>query len=391
MPVKAKLDTAEEALREREITFSALARVAPVGIMRFDADGQCNYVNDRWTEITGLTIDEAIGEGWTNAIHPADRTAVTERWTRPCETEQLSRNEYRVRRPDGKIRWVLAEGTALRGYSREPLGFIRTVTDITRHRELEAELLASREEFEQRVKERTADLKGEMIERQKLEKQVLEIKDNEQRRFSRDLHDGLGQYLTGALFHALALERDLGAEKSRSAPTASKIAELVNQAINQAHDLARGIDPVPLRPDGLIEALRKLVDDLCNAHPAKCSFECKDLISIENYVVASHLYRIAQEAITNATKHSSASQVIVRLRKTSNDSVLEILDDGIGFPVSSQPGRGRGLNIIKHRARLINATLTVETSPGRGTTVRCVFRSAEQLDSAPDEEEDHQG
>ena len=235
MPVKAKLDTAEEALREREITFSALARVAPVGIMRFDADGQCNYVNDRWTEITGLTIDEAIGDGWTNAIHPADRTAVTERWTRPCETEQLSRNEYRVRRPDGKIRWVLAEGTALRGYSREPLGFIRTVTDITRHRELEAELLASREEFEQRVKERTADLKGEMIERQKLEKQVLEIKDNEQRRFSRDLHDGLGQSLTGALFHALALDRYPGPEYSRSAPTPTKLVELVHQATHQAH------------------------------------------------------------------------------------------------------------------------------------------------------------
>lgn len=381
MATDHRLHRAEEALREREITFSALAKVAPVGIMRFDADGRCNYVNDRWSAITGLTIDEAIGRGWKNAIHPADRAAVVERWKGMRVSNEFFREEYRIVRTDGTIRWVLAEGAALRSYSREPLGFIRTVTDITRHRELEEELTAARDKLEQRVRERTADLEAEMIERQKLEKQVLECRDNEQRRFSQDLHDGLGQCLTGVLFHVLALERDLTSDHSDLASAASKIAELVNQSINQAHDLARGIDPVPLRPDGLMCALDELVRALCDASPTKCSFQCEEPILLEDNAVATHLYRIAQEAISNAIKHSKASQVTVRLEKLSKSSALVITDDGIGISERRDFRRGRGLNIIKHRARLIDAALDVKTTPSGGATVRCEFSSVKSRPS----------
>ncbi len=120
------------------------------------------------------------------------------------DSDEFSQEEYRIVRADGTTRWVLGEGAALRSYAREQLGFIRALIDITRHRELEAELEAARESLERRVKERTADLEQQMQEREKLEKEVLETKDNEQRRFSQDLHDGLGQCLTGLLFHALS-------------------------------------------------------------------------------------------------------------------------------------------------------------------------------------------
>ena len=117
--------------------------------MRFDERGLCNYVNDRWTAITGLTIDEAIGNGWQRAVHPEDRAAVLTVGKECATRMNFSREEYRVVRPDSTIRWVLAEGAALRSYSRELLGFIRAVTDISRHRELEAGLTA-------RAKTRTA-------------------------------------------------------------------------------------------------------------------------------------------------------------------------------------------------------------------------------------------
>jgi PAS domain S-box-containing protein len=373
--MESKLRRLENALREREITFSALAKVAPVGIMRFDARGRCNYVNDRWSAITGLTIDEAIGEGWQIVIHPADRAAVMARWTQMRDSEEFSRDEYRVVRSDGGIKWVLAEGAALRSYSRKPLGFIRAVTDITRHRELEEELTAARERLEQRVKERTADLEAEMIERKKLEKEVLECRDSEQRRFSQDLHDGLGQCLTGVLFHILALERALISDQSDFSPSASKIAELVNQSINQAYDLARGIDPVPLRPDGLMCALEELVRGLCNANSTKCVFQCEEPVLLEDSAVATHLYRIAQEAMSNAIKYSKASQITVRLEKLSELSALIITDDGIGISDCRNLRRGRGLNILRHRARLIDARLDVLTSPSGGATVRCIFNS----------------
>ncbi len=368
----------EGALQDREITFAVLAAIAPVGIMRFDAQGRCNYVNQRWSTITCLTIDEAIGQGWQRAIHPDDLAAVKERWALTCEGENGLREEYRICRPTGEVRWVLAEGAALRNYSGSPLGFIRTVTDITKHRELEAELLAARDQLEQRVQERTNDLQTEMLERQKLEKEMLKTKDHEQKRFSHDLHDGLGQCLTGMLFHALALERDLKGEQSQSSLIAAKLAEMANLAINQAHDLARGVDPVSLRPDGLMSALEGLVRSACRSHPMNCSFECEELVLVENHSVANHLYRIAQEAVTNALKHSQASEITVRLERDSTAAALIVADNGIGLPRSARHCRGRGLDIIKHRARLIDATLETKGTPARGTTVRCVFQPDHQ-------------
>jgi PAS domain S-box-containing protein len=361
----------EQALHEREITTAALAQIAPVGIMRFDPYGRCNYVNTRWTEMTGRTIDEAIGHGWLDAVHVEDRAAVHERWKRMVKSRQLFREEYRLCNTDGSIRWVFAEGVCLRSYSGETLGFIRAVTDITRHRQLEAELSAAREQLEERVRERTADLQTEIAHRQRLEKQVLEIKEAEQRRFSNDLHDGLGQSLTGILFQVLALERTLEAEQHAMTSRAAKIAELVNQAIGEAHDLVRGITPVPLRPDGLMSALHDLVAELCTSELVACRFECEEPVYIEDNAAATHLYRIAQEAVTNALKHAGASQVTIRLERPGSQGLLSVSDDGRGF--SDNHSQGRGLNIMKHRARLAEATFHLRPNEPRGTVIECYF------------------
>lgn len=363
----------EEALHEREITFAALAKVAPVGIMRFDANGRCNYANDRWSELAGISIDHAIGEGWTKALHPEDRAAVMYRWAQMRSGDAAFREEYRLCRPDGTVTWVFAEGARLRSYSGEELGFIRAITDITRHRQLEAELTTAREELEERVRERTAALQTEMAERQKLEKQVLELKDSEQTRFSQDLHDGLGQYLTGILFRTVALYRSLESEQSPQTDSASKISELVEEAINQAHRLARGIAPVPLRPDGLVSALEELVKTMCQPEMANCTFECEEPVYLDDNTIATHVYRIAQEAITNAMKHSKASSVVLRVQRLTNACELSVRDDGDGFPASASAAQGRGLNIMKHRARLINGDIQVQPARPRGTAVICRF------------------
>jgi PAS domain S-box-containing protein len=359
----------EAALHEREISFTALARIAPVGIMRFDASGRCNYVNDRWTAITGLTIDEAIGDGWQRAVHPEDRAAVCERWRQLRDADELFLEEYRVCRPDGAIRWVLAEGVGLRAYSGESLGFIRALTDITTHRQLEADLKNIRAELEERVRARTADLEAEMRERARLEKEVLETKEHEQRRFSHDLHDGLGQSLTGILFHALALQRDLESETSPHTAQASKIASLVNDAINQAHNIARGIQPVPARPDGLVHALEELVQQLCRGGMADCIFRCQHPVEIHELDTATHLYRIAQEALTNAIKHSGTRTVMLQLEP----GLLLVRDEGSGLKAGTETHRGRGLDIMRHRARLLGAALHFRSTPGGGTTVECAF------------------
>jgi PAS domain S-box-containing protein len=363
----------EEALHEREITFAALAKVAPVGIMRFDANGRCNYTNDRWRQMAGMSIDHAIGDGWMKAIHPEDRAAVMHRWTQMRGGDAGFREEYRICRPDGTVMWVFAEGARLRSYSGAEMGFIRAVTDITRHRQLEAELTIARAELEERVRERTADLQTEMSERHKLEKQVLELKDSEQTRFSQDLHDGLGQYLTGILFRTVALHRSLESEGSAQTDSALKISELVEEAINQAHRLARGIAPVPSRPDGLVSALEELVKRMCESEMVDCTFECEEPVYVDDTTVATHVYRIVQEAITNAMKHSKGASVIVRVQRLTDACELSVRDDGDGFPARASVAQGRGLNIMKHRARLINGEIEVKPAQPRGTAVICRF------------------
>lgn len=369
MNTKARRGSVQEALHEHEIAFAALAKVAPVGILRFDANGRCNYVNDRWTEITGLTVDEAIGDGWRRAIHAKDRKRVADHWLRMHENGECFREEYRISGADGSLRWVLAEGAELRSYSGEPLGFIRAVTDITTHRRLEAELLEARSDLERRVEERTAQLRAEMTEREKLEKELLKAKENEQRRFSHDLHDGLGQVLTGILFRAVALQRTLASESSPHNGNAAEIADLVNVAINKAHDLARGVHPVQATPDGLMRALQQLVEQICGSYETKCVFECNDPVSVTDHSAAIHLYRIAQEALTNALKHARANKVTLRLERRSSGLALIVEDNGVGLPESMPSADGRGLNIMRHRARIIDATFQVRPAPRRGTIV----------------------
>ncbi|MFL6514025.1 MAG: PAS domain S-box protein [Chthoniobacterales bacterium] len=374
METRHRLESAQRALREGEVTFAALAKVAPVGIMRFDPKGRCNYVNDRWIAITGLTIERAIGDGWQTAIHPEDLPEVVKGWADLRLQEDIFRQEYRICSPDGDVRWVLAEGVPLRSYSGQLLGFIRAVTDVTVHHRMEAELSAVRADLERRVEQRTAELHAEIRERQKLETKVLEIRDAEQRRFSEDLHDGLGQYLTGILFRALALQRDLQGAKSAHAAEAAKIAELVNETIGQAHDLARGVHPVPVGPTGLIMALQDLIERLCDPNVANCTFVCDDAIRIHQPTIATHLFRIGQEAVTNALKYSKATRITVTLRR-HDDAVGELVieDDGIGFRKEMAGTGGNGLSIMKHRARLVNGSLELRTAPGAGTSIRCEF------------------
>lgn len=375
----ARLERTERALREREVTFAALTKVAPVGIMRFDAEGRCSYVNDRWTAISGLTIDAAIGNGWQRAIHPEDRPHVLHRWNLLRLKDDTFREEYRICQPDGSMHWVLAEGAAVRSYSGRLLGFIRAVTDITSQRQLQQELAAAREELEERVRERTAALESEMRQRERLEKQLLEAKENEQRRFHEDLHDGLGQYLTGIVFRLTALQRALESRKSPHAADAGKIAELVNETISQAHDLARGIYPVPLRPDGLVLALRDLQQQLCDPRVAECVFECDEPIEIDDPAFATHLFRIAQEAVTNAVKYSRASRITISLRKRTSAGELIVSDNGVGFAVDHE-SRGIGLGTMRHRARIIGAELCIESHNARGTTVSCTFELKQNVE-----------
>ena len=213
----------------------------------------------------------------------------------------------------------------------------------------------------------------DVTERKRLEKEILEISSREQQRIGQDLHDGLGQHLTGITFLSKALERKLAAKSLEEASEAAEIGRLVMQALSQTRNLARGLFPVELEQDGLVSALQELASNIEHLYRIKCRFEWASGVQITNNLLATHVFRIVQEAINNSVKHGKAQNVAIVLSAEDDLVQLKIEDDGAGF----QPGSrndGLGLKIMQYRARRIGGTFTIQAGRSRGTIVTLAFR-----------------
>jgi signal transduction histidine kinase len=227
--------------------------------------------------------------------------------------------------------------------------------------------------LEDRVRQRTAALTLQMNERQRLEREVLEISEREQRRIGHDLHDELGQHLTGTALAGKVLGDRLSARALPEAADAERVVSLIEDAIELTRSLARGLSPVALDADGLMMACRGLAVQTSDRFRVDCRFSCDPPVILDNPVAAAHLYRIAQEATSNAVRHGRAKHIGIELARHSERVLLSIEDDGSGLSEEAEQGRqdGLGLRIMAHRARIIGATFDVRRGAARGTLVRC--------------------
>ena len=212
----------------------------------------------------------------------------------------------------------------------------------------------------------------DITERHRLEQEVLEIIGAEQRRIGQDLHDGLCQHLAGIEFRAAVVADQLAAVPEAQREIL-KISELIREGARQARMLSRGLSPVSLEAEGLMSALAELAESAGDLFGNCCRFKCPKPVGVPDNVVATHLYRIAQEAISNAARHGRAKSIVVALDKTSDGIQLSIRDDGCGFPVVPSCAGGMGLHIMRYRAELIGATLTIDAGKGSGARVTCLL------------------
>ena len=212
------------------------------------------------------------------------------------------------------------------------------------------------------------------IERRKLEEELLSISSNEQRRIGQDLHDGLCQHLAGVEFKTAALAKQLAHDPMKGGHAAS-IVELIRDGARQAWMLARGLSPVTLESHGLMSALRELTANSGKLFQIACRFDCPRPVLVPNNAVATHLYRIAQEAITNAVKHGHARSIVVSLRRTRSSVTLAVADNGNGLPRDVRTVQGMGLRIMQYRADTIGASLSFERGNRKGTIVLCKFQA----------------
>ena len=206
-----------------------------------------------------------------------------------------------------------------------------------------------------------------------MESEILEISEREQRRIGQDLHDGLSQHLRGIAHISHVLHEKLVQQSRPAAADSARITQLLEQAVDQARSLARGLFPVEREASGLMHALRALAVTAEGIYRISCRFVCPKPVLIHDNPTATHLYRIAQEAVQNAIRHGKATRIDIALSATKEAVSLCVKDNGQGFPQALPETRGMGMEIMKYRARTIGGQLSHKPGTRGGAVLTCVL------------------
>lgn len=226
-----------------------------------------------------------------------------------------------------------------------------------------------------------ANVLAAAIERKALEDELLRISSEEQRRIGQDLHDGLCQQLAGTEFRLSVLVQQLKSHRAAQAEGAS-IGALLRDVARHARMLAKGLLPVQLEANGLMSALEEVTANAADLYNIRCTFDCREPVVVEDTTMATHLYYIAQEAVSNAAKHGRAKSIGMDLSKSDEEARLTICDDGSGFSPDRATTEGMGLRIMEYRAGMIGGALSVESAKGTGTRVVCTFKTRQENEHA---------
>jgi PAS domain S-box-containing protein len=336
------LKNAEAALQEERNVVSAILDTVGALVVVLDPDGRIVRFN-RASELTsGFNFEEVHGRYiWDLFLIPEELArfkAVVLQWRAGGGPSDYDSHWVTTR---GGRRMIAWSGTVLRGRAGQAEYIIATGLDVT--------------------------------ERKRLEHALLDSSGREQRRIGQDLHDGLGQHLTGTAFMSKALQQRLAAQSLPEAADAGKIVTLVNQAIEKTRELSRGLLPVVSDADGLMSALERWAGEVEDLFGVTCRFTCETPVLIDNVTVATHLFHVAQEAVTNGIKHGLARHIRITLDASGGAGHLIVEDDGAGMPGVQTNQPGMGLLIMSYRANMIGGSLDVRRGPNGGTTVDCIF------------------
>ena len=247
-------------------------------------------------------------------------------------------------------------------------------------------LISSRDELQILVRERTEKLQEEIRQRNRLEKELLEAGEREQRRIGHDLHDSLGQQLTATALAGKVLAKKLTDKSAPEFAAADRLVVMIEESIELTRKLARSLHPIELQANGLADALQNLAANVSKAFDVACRFETSGVTALTSPEANTHLYRIAQEAVSNATRHGHARNVVISLTGSGKKILLAVTDDGVGLSADARVKKGMGLRIMDYRASMIGATFDVQNLPAGGTRAVCVWDSSQPaLENIADE------
>jgi two-component system, NarL family, sensor histidine kinase UhpB len=374
----------EETLKVEHSFREAIENSVPSGITAIDLEGRMTYVNPAFCEMVGWSELELLGAKPPFAYWPAEEEGkIAGAFAKILQgTAPPSGLEMQFRRRSGERFHVLLQVTPLKNSFGDVTGWVSSASDITELRRAEEALRRAHDELEMRVQHRTAELKtanaklqAAISERKRLEHELLEITEKERRRIALDLHDDLGQKLSGIAFMTKALEGRLAKQPSEAAREvareAAKIHTLVQETMNHASDLAHDLATLDFKEIDLPAALAMLASRAEELFHINCRFKPDGVIPSLDPNIVTQLYKISQESVTNAFKHGKAKRVSLGLTQRSEHLVLTVRNDGLPFPDLKGKGTGMGLRIMSYRASLINASLDVKAAGAHGTLVTC--------------------
>jgi PAS domain S-box-containing protein len=336
------LKQTEEALEEERNVVTAILDTVGALVIVLDAEGRIVRFNRACERSTGCHSADVSGRHVWDLFIPKEEADEFRTHFQKMRSGQLQEDyECQWRAAGGALRVIAWSGKSLRGGKGTPAYVIATGIDIT--------------------------------ERKHLERAILEISEREQRRIGQDLHDGLGQHLTGIAFMTKVQEQKLKEQRLPFAKDAAKIVRLVNEAINTTRELARGLSPVVSESHGLMSALQQLSSEVEDVFGVSCQLQCENPVLIDDVSLATHLYHISQEAVSNAIKHGKAQMIEIELSAADSRAILTVRDNGSGFKNIPANSKGMGHHIMSHRAKIIGGTLDIQSCAPHGTVVTCIF------------------
>ena len=215
---------------------------------------------------------------------------------------------------------------------------------------------------------------GRVVERRRLQQELIDAVWKQQKRFGQELHDTLGQELGGIRMMADSLRWKLDSQKAPEAATVAELIQSIHHLQTGVSRMAKGLFPVEVDREGLMAALDEFADTISHQGETKCVFRCERAVEVQNNDIATHLFRIAQEAANNGIRHGRASRIEISLTAANGELALKIEDNGVGIgSKEDQLPNGMGLRIMRYRAGVIGGMLDVAPSPGGGTTVTCTI------------------
>lgn len=332
---------AQAAVRDREERLRAILETAVEGIITIDERGIIESVNAAAERIFAYTASEIIGKNVSMLMPSPHRESHDSYLGNYLQTGHAKiigiGREVAGRRKDGSIFPMDLSVSEVKLATRRMFtGFIRDIT-----------------------------------ERKQLEKEILEVSDREQRRIGQDLHDGLSQHLAGIELMSQVLAQKLAPKSKAHARQVNQIASHVRDAISHTRSLAQGLSPVTIESEGIMSALYQLASDTEKIFHIQCRCDFDAPAVMHDHAAATHLFRIAQEAVSNAIKHGKARRVTISLRNTRGRIILQVSDDGDGFPKRASKAKGMGLRIMHSRAGMIGGTIAIERNSGGGMDVIC--------------------